>query len=113
MQVRISLDVRAELAAIAEYHVLNSDEGETERLVRDLVTTMRKLGKSPYHRRTSDDLPDRFRRVVSGYYVIYYEVDQQTKTVYVYEVRHGARKPLKPATHRRLASRAHRDSFEL
>ncbi len=113
MRVVVGRQVIATFDEIDEYYTGHGRPDLADRYVDAVDVAMRRLAKYHQHRRTSDDLPRRFRRTLAGYYVIYYEVDEAAQTVYVYEVRHGARKPLTPTTHLRRASKARRDNVEL
>ncbi len=70
-----------------------------------------RLATDHNNRRTDDDLPRNYRRVLAADYIVYYVV--KPEYVLAYDVRYAGRKPLKSSTHRRRAAQAERESFEL
>ena len=82
------------------------------RLIDELVDSIGKLGVRQIGRR-SDNLPVNYRRTTVEKHIIFYTINQPAGKLTVYHVRHGARKSLAPATHRRLASDAERHGHPL
>ncbi len=83
-----------------------------ERKVKAILAAIRELAKRQIGHHADNDLPANYRCRIVDTYHIFYLIDHENNTIYVYDVRHGARKPLKPETHRRHASQAKRDNVE-
>ncbi len=99
------------MSGIEAYYAGESLAHIGERKVRAILVAIGSLAQRRIGHRADNDLPREYRRMnVEDYAVFYLE---KTDSVLVYDVRYEGRKPLKPATHRRRATKAERDSFDV
>lgn len=114
LQVRAGTRVNTDLRGIASYlRSHGASPQSAERMVNELIDKMAWLGEHHVGRRVSDNLPADYRRYHVDKYIIYYRINEPENKMMVYHVRHGARKPLAPDTHRQMARTAERASFPL
>ncbi len=114
LAVRIGSRAESDLQSIFEFYRDKVGKPEKGRqLVNGLLDTIGDLGNNQLGRRTDDDLPAEYRRYRSGEYYIFYLINLPMRRMTVHEVRHVARRPLVPRTHKQRAARAERDSQPL
>lgn len=114
LEVRIGRRAEGDLQSIFEFY--RDTVGRPEKgsqLVQGLLTTIGYLGDEQRGRRTDDDLPTTYRRLRSGEYYIFYIINLPLRRLTVHEVRHVARRPLQPRTHKQRAAQAERDNQPL
>jgi plasmid stabilization system protein ParE len=114
LQVRAGTRVSDDLRGIARYLRGEGTSREVaDHLVNELIDKMVWLGEHHVGRRVNGNLPADYRRYHMSKYIIFYRINEAANLMTVYHVRHGARKPLQPGTHKQMARAAERANFPL
>lgn len=108
MKVITGRHVAPTLLEIENYYGARGEREVADRKVKAILEAIRDLRQTQIGHRADNRLPANYRARVLEKYRIFYRVDQDIDTIFVYDVRHAARKPLTPDTHRRKANEARR-----
>jgi plasmid stabilization system protein ParE len=105
----IAANVRSRLAEIVEGLEETDGHEAADRVDEMFRAAMRRAAASPYSLAAIAYCPANYRRVNVKPFQIFYRINEQKQQIVFYELRHGRQRPLKSATHRKLAGQAEKD----
>ncbi len=112
MRVRVAHSVRQRIREESIYYIEHSGVDAASNVTKKILAAIYKLRQQQAGHRV-DGLPTNYRRVNVAPFFLLYRISKDEDSVLVLLLRHGKQKPLSPATIKRLASDAERDSYEL